>query len=124
MKHGSGSMWTGDKKKADNRGTSMVTVVVSFALLLIFVTAFYKVQKVSQSMMMGAKDLIVNNRELIKAYYLGETSDQVVAKDVRLSFSGDEGSFYVDATLHKAEKEDLKGSIYYYEWEEEEQENP
>lgn len=49
----------------------MVTVVVSFALLMIFVTGFYKVQKVSQNMMMDSKDLLVNNRELIKAYYLG-----------------------------------------------------
>lgn len=45
-------MWTKNKKKRDNRGTSMVTVVVSFALLMIFVTGFYKVQKVSQNMMM------------------------------------------------------------------------
>lgn len=38
-------MWTKNKKKRDNRGTSMVTVAVSFALLMIFVTDFYKVQK-------------------------------------------------------------------------------
>ena len=65
-------MWTKNKKKRDNRGTSMVTVVVSFALLMIFVNAFYKVQKVCQNMMVDSKDLLVNNRELIKAYYLGE----------------------------------------------------
>ncbi len=116
MKHGSGNTWI-----KDNKGTSMVSVVISFALLLIFVTAFYKVQKVSQSMMMSAKDMIVNSRELVKAYYLGETQNQIVADKVRLSFSGRNGSFYVDATLHKAEKEGLNGAVYYYEWEEEEE---
>ena len=34
--------------REDNRGTSMITVIISFALLMIFVTAFFKVQKVSQ----------------------------------------------------------------------------
>lgn len=118
MKHGSGNTWI-----KDNKGTTMVSVVISFALLLIFVTAFYKVQKVSQSMMMSAKDMIVNSRELVKAYYLEETNNQVVADKTRLSFSGAGGSFYIDATLHKAEKEGLSGTIYYYEWEEEEQDD-
>ncbi len=110
MKHGNGNTWI-----KDNRGTSMVSVIVSFALLLIFVTAFYQVQKVSQNMMMSAKDMIVNSRELTKAYYLGETSNQVAAENARLSFRGNYGSFYIDASLYKAEKEGLGGTIYYYE---------
>ena len=118
MRHGSGNTWI-----KDNKGTSMVSVIISFALLLIFVTAFYKVQKVSQNMMMSAKDMIVNSRELGKAFYLDETNNQVVADHVRLSFSGDEGSFYIDASLYKAEKEGLSGTIYYYEAEEEEQDD-
>ena len=40
--------------REDNRGTSMITVIISFALLMIFVTAFFKVQKVSQNMMIEA----------------------------------------------------------------------
>ena len=125
MKAGSGSMWTKNKgrKETDNRGTTMVTIVISFALLMIFVTAFYKVQKVSQNMMMSAKDLVVNNRELEKAFYLEETRNEIVANHTRLTFSGEEGSFYIEATLHKAQKEGLTGTIFYYESEEEEQEN-
>lgn len=119
MKAGSGNMWIKNKKERDNRGTTMITVVISFALLMIFVTGFYKVQKVSQNMMMDAKDLIVNNRELIKAYYLGEANDSIAAEGVRLSFSGEEGSFFIDATLYRAEKEGLMGTIYYYQSEEE-----
>lgn len=114
MKAGNGNMWKKDKKKRDDRGTTMITVVISFALLMIFVTGFYKVQRVSQNMMMDAKDLIVNNRELIKAYYLGETSNSIAAENVRLSFSGGEGSFFIDADLYRAEKEGLMGTIYYY----------
>ncbi len=113
----------GNTRIKDNRGTSMVSVLVSFALLLIFVTAFYKVQKVSQSMMMTAKDMIVNSRELVKAYYLDETNNQMVADNVRLSFSGDNGSFYVDASLYKATKEGLSGTIYYYQEEKEEEQD-
>lgn len=119
MKAGSGNMWTKNKKKKDNRGTTMITVVISFALLMIFVTGFYKVQRVSQNMMMDAKDLIVNNRELIKAYYLGETSNSIAAEDMRLSFSGKEGSFFIDADLYRAQKEGLMGTIYYYREKEE-----
>ena len=112
-------MWTKNKKKRDNRGTSMVTVVVSFALLMIFVTGFYKVQKVSQNMMMDSKDLLVNNRELIKAYYLGETDNNAVAENMRLSFSGADGGFTIDASLYRAEKDGLTGTVYYYQQEEE-----
>ncbi len=97
----------------------MVTVVVSFALLMIFVTGFYKVQKVSQNMMMDSKDLLVNNRELIKAYYLGETDNNAVAENVRLSFSGADGGFTIDTSLYRAEKDGLTGTVYYYQQEEE-----
>ncbi|MGN1179936.1 MAG: hypothetical protein ACI4SD_01890 [Suilimivivens sp.] len=112
-------MWTGNKKKKDNRGTTMVTVVVSFALLMIFVTGYFKVQKVSQNMMMDSKDFLVNNRELVKAYYLGETTDTVAAENARLTFRGDEGVFYIDASLYRAQKEGLTGTIFYYKSEEE-----
>ena len=97
----------------------MVTVVVSFALLMIFVTGFYKVQKASQNMMMDSKDLLVNNRELIKAYYLGETDNNAVAENVRLPFSGADGCFTIDASLYRAEKDGLTGTVYYYQQEEE-----
>jgi len=110
MKLGSGSTFL-----KNNKGTSMVTVLVSFTLLLIFVTAFYKVQRVSGEMMMSAKDMLINSGNLTKAYYLGETRDTMIADRVRLSFRGDEGSFFVDATLYKAEKEGTTGVIYYYE---------
>lgn len=120
MRVGSGSMLIKgkDRKKKNNRGTSMITVVVSFALLMIFVTSFFKVQRVSENMMMSAKDLLVNNRELIKAYYLEETDNFAIAENIRLSFSGEEGGFYVDTTLYRAEKEGLAGTVYYYESEE------
>lgn len=114
-------MWIKNKQKRkkqhkpDSRGTSMVTVVISFALLLVFVTSFYRIQRVSQDMMMSARDLILNNNQLLKAYYLKETSDTVVLQDAPLYFSGGEGSFSITTTLHKAEKEGLSGSIYYYE---------
>jgi hypothetical protein len=105
--------------KHENNGTTMVTVVVSFALLLIFVTAFYKVQKLSENMMMDAKDLLVNNRELIKAYYLDETENTLAAENITLSFQGEEGGFSLQASLYRAEKEGLTGTIYYYKAEEE-----
>lgn len=107
----------------DNNGTTMVSVIISFALLMIFVTTFFGVQKVSQNMMMNAKDMLVNSRELAKAYYLEETENQIVADEVRLTFSGENGAFYVDATLNKAQKEGLTGTIYFYESVKEEQEN-
>ena len=99
----------------------MVSVIVSFALLMILVTAFYKVQKVSESMMMSAKDLIFNNRELAKDFYLGETNNQLAAGNLRLTFSGAKGSFYVDASLYSAQKAGLSGTIYYYEANEEQE---
>lgn len=101
-------------KKRDDRGTSMATVVVSFALLLLFVTSYFQVQKVVGNMMMSSKDILTNNSELIKAYYLGETKDTTVEEDVRLTFSGKEGGFFIEATLNRAEKEGLDGSIYYF----------
>lgn len=107
--------------KRDNRGTSMATVVVSFALLLLFVTAYLKVQKVAGNMMMSSKDIVRNSGELIKAYYMEETTDVTVADSVRLNFSGEAGGFYLDATLKKAEKEGLEGSIYYFAAEDEEE---
>ncbi|MBR5799249.1 MAG: hypothetical protein IKY23_04220 [Lachnospiraceae bacterium] len=110
MKLGSGNILL-----KNNKGTSMVTVLVSFALLLIFVTAFYKVQHVSSEMMMGARDMLIDSRNLTKAYYLGETRDTLLADDVRLSFRGKDGSFFVDATLYKAEKPGNAGVIYYYD---------
>lgn len=123
MKRGSGNMQKeNDKKfKLNHRGTTMITVVVSFALLLVFVTAFYKVQNTSRNMMMNAKDMLVNNRELVKAFYLEETANETVAADVRLTFRGTDGSFYVDATLNKAQKEGLMGTIYYYEIQQEQE---
>ena len=106
----------------DNRGTSMATVVVSFALLLLFVTSYFQVQKVVENMMMSSKDVLTNNSALIKAYYLGETKDITVADDVRLQFHGESGSFYIDTTLKRATKEELNGSIYYFDTETEESE--
>lgn len=117
MTDGAGSMKKRNKSKnktADNRGTSMATVVVSFALLLLFVTGYFQVQKVAGNMMMSSKDILTNNSALIKAYYLGETKNITVADSVRLNFSGESGGFYLDATLNKAEKEGLDGSIYYF----------
>lgn len=108
-------------RKKDNRGSTMVSVVVSFALLMILVTAFYRVQKVSESMMMSARDMIYNNRELAKEFYLGETNNRLVADDIRMTFSGGQGSFYVDVSLYQARRVGVSGSIYYYESEEEEQ---
>lgn len=104
--------------RRDNRGTSMITVIISFALLMIFVTAFFKVQKVSQNMMMDAKDMQVNNRKLVEAFYLSQTQDSVVSGEERLVFSGKEGSFSMDATLYRAQKDGLSGVIYYYGTEE------
>ncbi len=98
----------------------MVTVIVSFALLLIFVTAFYGVQKTSRSMMMSAKDMMLESKELIKAFYLEETDNQPVSENVTLTFRGDEGSFTINATLYKAQKDGLSGTIYYYDSEKEE----
>ena len=110
MKRGSGNTLL-----KNNQGTSMVTVLISFALLLIFVTAFYKVQHVSSEMMMSAKDMLIDSRELTKAYYLGETEDTLLADDVRLSFRGKDGSFFVNATLYSAKKQGETGVIYYYD---------
>lgn len=117
MTDGAGNMKKRNKIKniiSDNRGTSMATVVVSFALLLLFVTGYFQVQKVAGNMMMSAKDILNNNSALIKAFYLGETKNITVADSVRLNFNGESGGFYLDATLKRAEKEGLDGSIYYF----------
>lgn len=98
----------------DNRGTSMVTVVISFALLMILVTGYFKIYRLAGEMMMSSKDMLTNNSQLIKAYYLGETYNQVVADHVRLSFNGENGSFYVEGTLNRADKQGLNGTIYYF----------
>lgn len=116
-------MKKGDKNikiNRDNRGTSMATVVVSFALLLLFVTSYFQVQKVVSNMMMSTKDILNNNSALIKVYYLGETTDITAADSVRLNFAGESGGFYIDATLNRASKEGLEGSIYYFAAESEE----
>lgn len=106
------------KASADNRGVSMITVVISFALLMIFVTAFYKVQRTSQNMLMDARDLLVNNRELIESYYLSETTD-TPSYEGTLTFAGEDGSFTLHASLYQAGKEEIPGVIYYYRTEEE-----
>lgn len=98
----------------------MVTVIVSFALLLIFVTAFYGVQKTSRSMMMSAKDMMLESKELIKAFYLEETENQPASENNTLTFRSDKGSFTINATLYKAQKDGLSGTIYYYDSEKEE----
>ena len=86
--------------REDNRGTSMITVIISFALLMIFVTAFFKVQKVSQNMMMDARDMQINNRKLVESFYLSQMQDSAASGDGKLVFSGKEGSFYIDAALY------------------------
>lgn len=101
--------------KLKNKGTTMITVVISFALLLLFVTSYFRVQKLSTEMMMDSRDMLVNNRQLIKAFYLGETSNRTVADHVAINFSGAEGSFYIEGTLKMAEMEGLRGMIYYFE---------
>lgn len=111
-------MWNGNKKigklHRDQRGTSMVTVIVSFALLLLCLTAFYRVQKVTESMVMNSKDMIVNNSDLIKAFYTGDTT-QTKVSDEQLTFEGEDGDFVMEVTLMKSQKEGLNGSIYYFE---------
>lgn len=104
--------------REDNRGTSMITVIISFALLMIFVTAFFKVQKVSQNMMMDARDMQINNRKLVESFYLSQMQDSAASRDGKLVFSGKEGSFYIDAVLYRAQKDGLSGVIYYYGTEE------
>ena len=102
-------------KKIDNRGTTMVTVIISFALLLLFVTSYFKVQKLSMEMMMNSRDMLLNNSQLIKAYYLGETDSRMVAEEVNFNFTGEDGSFYVSGTLKSAAQEGLNGTIYYFD---------
>ena len=104
--------------REDNRGTSMITVIISFALLMIFVTAFFKVQKVSQNMMMDARDMQINNRKLVESFYLSQMQDSAASGAGKLVFSGKEGSFYIDAVLYRAQKDGLSGVIYYYRTEE------
>lgn len=102
-------------KKKKNQGTTMVTVVISFALLLLFVTSYFRIQKLSTEMMMDSKDMIINNSRLIEAFYMGETNDQIVADQTNISFTGEWGSFYVTGTLKRADKEELSGTIYYFD---------
>lgn len=112
-------MWNGNKEAKglyrDQKGTSMVTVLVSFALLLLCLTSFYRVQKVTEGMVMNSKDMILNNSNLIKAFYTGETTQTTAAKEELLTFESEEGAFVMEVTLMKAEKEGLNGSIYYFE---------
>lgn len=111
-------MWNGNKKMGklhrDQRGTSMVTVIVSFALLLLCLTAFYRVQKVTGSMVMNSRDMIINNSDLIRAFYTGDTT-QTKVSDEQLTFEGEDGDFVMEVTLMKSRKEGLNGSIYYFE---------
>ena len=101
--------------KKDQRGTSMVTVLVSFVLLLLCLTCFYQVQKMSENIMMSAQDLISNNSNLIKAYYLDETENGTVSEKERLTFEGEDGSFSMTMSIQRAQKEGLNGCIYYFE---------
>lgn len=107
-------------EKQDDRGTSMVTVVISFALLLLLVTCYFRIYRLAGEMMMNAKDMLANNSQLIKAYYLGETDDQVVADHVSISFTGENGTFYVRGTMNRADKQGLNGTIYYFSEDEKE----
>ncbi|MBD5471954.1 MAG: hypothetical protein HDR20_03340 [Lachnospiraceae bacterium] len=102
-------------KTEKNQGTTMITVVISFALLLLFVTSYFRIQKLSTEMMMDSKDMILNNSHLIEAFYMGETDNQVVADQTNIIFSGEWGSFYVTGTLKRADKEELSGTIYYFD---------
>lgn len=106
--------------KQDDRGTSMVTVVISFALLLLLVTCYFRIYRLAGEMMMSSKDMLTNNSQLIRAYYLGETVNQVVADHVSISFSGENGSFCVEGTLNRADKQGLNGTIYYFSEDEKE----
>lgn len=65
-------------------------------------------------MMMDARDMQVNNRKLVESFYLSQTKDSIVSEDEKLVFSGKNGSFYMDATLYRAQKDGLSGVIYYY----------
>lgn len=102
-------------KKEENRGMTMITVIISFALLLLFVTSYFRIQKLSTEMMMDSKDMILNNSHLIEAFYLDETDDRIVADQTNIIFTGQWGSFYVTGTLKRADKEDLNGTIYYFD---------
>lgn len=102
-------------KKTKNQGTTMITVVISFALLLLFVTSYFRIQKLSTEMMMDSKDMIINNSRLIEAFYMEETNNEVVADQVNIRFTGEWGSFYVTGTLKRADKEELNGTIYYFD---------
>ena len=101
-------------ERQDNRGISMVTVLISFALLLLLMTSYFRIYRLAGEMMMSSRDMLMNNSQLIKAYYLGETDDHVVSDHVRIGFAGESGSFYVEATLKSAQKQGLSGTVYYF----------
>lgn len=103
------------KLHTDNRGTSMVTVIISFALLLLCIVSYFRVQKVVENMMMSSTDMLRNNSSLVKEYYLEETENTVASKEETLNFTGEYGNFSLDVTLMRAQKEGLNGSIYYFE---------
>ena len=103
-----------EQSMKNNKGTTMVSVIISFAVLLLFVSSYFKVQKLAQNMMMTAKDTISNNRGLIKEYYLEETDVLPVSQEQSLTFSGDEGSFTIHASLNQATSPNYTGSIYFY----------
>ena len=102
-------------KPGDHRGTTMISVIISFALLLLLVTSYFKVQKMATEMMMNSKDMIVNNSQLIKDFYLGETQNQTVAEQIDISFRGEEGEFYIQSTLKSTKEDGYSGTIYYFD---------
>lgn len=115
-------MWKNGKR--NNRGTSMVTVVISFVILMLFMVGYLKAQRLTENMMMDSKDRIVNNGQLIRSYYLGETENHVIEDGARMQFKGKDGSFFVYASLNSANASDLEGTIYYYGREAEEAGEP
>ena len=76
----------------DKKGTSLVSVIVAFLLLMILLLMFQKSLQISENLLVRSVDIRKEEQELIGSYYQNkETPSQ--SSLASLSFSGEAGSF-------------------------------
>lgn len=96
-----------------NKGMTLISVIVGFALLLLGISLFYSSVQLSNKISSSQKQRIEDTEKLINQYYLIE--NEAIGNDIKLPLKDINGNIAVEIEVKKYTITNEAGELYYYE---------
>lgn len=101
------------KKKRLNRGSSLVSAIVAFAILMIAVSMFTTAMYTAATLTNEAEQLRARTDNAMEQYYLSSPEETPLLADGKIYFSDPMGNgFYVEGNVYRSKIDDF--IIYHF----------